>query len=188
MVGNVTALSQINVKRILAYSGIAHAGYMLLGVLSSQTNAASSVFFYAAAYAIATIGLFAIAIMTFKSNHSENVEAFNGLAKKNPFAAALISIFMLSLAGIPPFAGFLGKYYIFSEAIRNGYVTLTLFAVINSIIAVYYYLKVIIAMYSQPANDKTLVIHPTYMVVAIICAIATIGITIVPDMLMQILK
>jgi NADH-quinone oxidoreductase subunit N len=159
-----------------------------MGVLSSQGNAASSVFFYAGAYAIATIGLFAIAIMTFKSNHSENVEAFNGLAKKNPVAAALISVFMLSLAGIPPFAGFLGKYYIFSEAIRNGYVTLTLFAVINSIIAVYYYLKVIIAMYSQPANDKPLVVHPTYMVVAIICAAATIGLTVAPDMLMQILK
>ena len=188
MVGNVIALSQINVKRILAYSGIAHAGYMLMGVLSSQGNAASSVFFYAGAYAIATIGLFALAIMTFKSNHSENVEAFNGLAKKNPVAAALISVFMLSLAGIPPFAGFLGKYYIFSEAIRNGYVTLTLFAVVNSIIAVYYYLKVVIAMYSQPANDKPLVIHPTYMIVAIISAIVTIGLTVMPDMFMQILK
>lgn len=188
MVGNVIALSQINVKRILAYSGIAHAGYMLMGVLSSQGNAASSVFFYAGAYAIATIGLFALAIMTFKSNHSENVEAFNGLAKKNPVAAALISVFMLSLAGIPPFAGFLGKYYIFSEAIRNGYVTLTLFAVVNSIIAVYYYLKVVIAMYSQPTNDKPLVIHPTYMIVAVICAIVTIGLTAMPDMFMQILK
>jgi NADH-quinone oxidoreductase subunit N len=188
MIGNVIALSQINVKRILAYSGIAHAGYMLMGVLSSQGNAASSVFFYAGAYAIATIGLFALAIMTFKSNHSENVEAFNGLAKKNPVAAALISIFMLSLAGIPPFAGFLGKYYIFSEAIRNGYVTLTLFAVVNSIIAVYYYLKVVIAMYSQPANDKPLFIHPTYMIVAIISAIITIGLTAMPDMFMQILK
>lgn len=188
MIGNVIALSQINVKRILAYSGIAHAGYMLMGVLSSQGNAASSVFFYAGAYAIATIGLFALVIMTFKSNHSENVEAFNGLAKKNPVAAALISVFMLSLAGIPPFAGFLGKYYIFSEAIRNGYVTLTLFAVVNSIIAVYYYLKVVIAMYSQPANDKPLVIHPTYMIVAVICAIVTIGLTAMPDMFMQILK
>lgn len=126
--------------------------------------------------------------MTFKSNHSENVEAFNGLAKKNPVAAALISVFMLSLAGIPPFAGFLGKYYIFSEAIRNGYVTLTLFAIVNSIIAVYYYLKVVIAMYSQPANDKPLVIHPTYMIVAVICAIVTIGLTAMPDMFMQILK
>lgn len=95
---------------------------------------------------------------------------------------------MLSLAGIPPFAGFLGKYYIFSEAIRNGYVTLTLFAVVNSIIAVYYYLKVVIAMYSQPTNDKPLVIHPTYMIVAVICAIVTIGLTAMPDMFMQILK
>lgn len=188
LVGNITALSQLNVKRLLAYSGIAHAGYMLLAVLSADGNTSSSVFFYATAYAIATIGLFALVIMTFKSNFSENVEAFNGLGKKNPLAAALISVFFLSLAGIPPFAGFLGKYYIFSEAIRNGHVTLTLFAIVNSIIAVYYYLKVIVAMYSQPANDKPLVIHPTYWAIAIVCAIATIGLTIVPDMFMQILK
>jgi NADH-quinone oxidoreductase subunit N len=126
--------------------------------------------------------------MTFKSNHSENVEAFNGLGKKNPLAAALIAIFMLSLAGIPPFAGFLGKYYIFSEALKNGYTTITLIAIVNSIIAVYYYFKVIVAMYAQPANDKPLVIHPTYWVVAIICVLGTIGLGLMPDTLMQILK
>ena len=188
MVSNVIALAQTNVKRILAYSGISHAGYMLMGILSIHTNSSSALFFYAAAYSVASIGLFALAIMTFKSNHSENVEAFNGLGKKNPLAAALIAIFMLSLAGIPPFAGFLGKYYIFSEALKNGYTTITLIAIVNSIIAVYYYFKVIVAMYAQPANDKPLVIHPTYWIVAIICLLGTIGLGLMPDTLMQILK
>ena len=188
MVSNVIALAQTNVKRILAYSGISHAGYMLMGILSIHTNSSSALFFYATAYSVASIGLFALAIMTFKSNHSENVEAFNGLGKKNPLAAALIAIFMLSLAGIPPFAGFLGKYYIFSEALKNGYTTITLIAIVNSIIAVYYYFKVIVAMYAQPANDKPLVIHPTYWVVAIICVLGTIGLGLMPDTLMQILK
>lgn len=188
MVSNVIALSQNNVKRMLAYSGISHAGYMLLAILSIPGKSDSALFFYAFAYSFASVGVFSLAIMTFKSNFSENVEAFNGLAKKNPFAAALITIFMLSLAGIPPFAGFLGKYYIFSEAFKNGYATLTLVAIINSIIAVYYYFKVIIAMYSQPANDKPLVIHPSYWVVAVICALITVGIGILPDHFMQLLK
>ncbi len=188
IVGNAIALSQQNVKRILAYSGIAHAGYMLMGILSLQTKTDSAIFFYATAYSLATIGFFALAIMTFKSGHSENVDAFNGLGKKNPLAAACISICLLSLAGIPPFAGFLGKYYIFSETIKNGYITITLIAVINSIIAVYYYFKVIIAMYAQPANDKPLVIHPTYWLVAIVCVLLTITLGLMPDQLMQLLK
>lgn len=188
IVGNAIALSQQNVKRILAYSGIAHAGYMLMGILSLQTKTDSAIFFYATAYSIATIGFFALAIMTFKSNNSESVEAFNGLGKKNPLAAACISICLLSLAGIPPFAGFLGKYYIFSESIKNGLVTITFIAVINSIIAVYYYFKVIIAMYAQPANDKPLVIHPTYWLVGAVCVLLTITLGLMPDQLMQLLK
>ncbi|TAE90036.1 MAG: NADH-quinone oxidoreductase subunit N [Bacteroidetes bacterium] len=188
VVGNIIALSQQNVKRILAYSGIAHAGYMLMGIISIQTQTDSAVFFYATAYSLATIGFFSLGIMVFKSAFTENVEAFNGLGKKNPLAAACISICLLSLAGIPPFAGFLGKYYIFSETVKNGYITITLIAVINSIIAVYYYFKVIIAMYAQPANDKPLVIHPTYWLVAIVCVLLTIGIGLMPDYFMQLLK
>ena len=188
IVGNIIALSQQNVKRILAYSGIAHAGYMLMGIISIQTKTDSAVFFYATAYSLATIGFFSLGIMVFKSAFTENVEAFNGLGKKNPLAAACISICLLSLAGIPPFAGFLGKYYIFSETVKNGYITITLIAVINSIIAVYYYFKVIIAMYAQPANEKPLVIHPTYWLVAIVCVLLTIGIGLMPDYLMQLLK
>lgn len=188
IVGNIIALSQNNFKRILAYSGIAHAGYMLMAIISLPGRTDSALLFYGAAYSFATIGAFSMAIMVFKSNFSENVEAFNGLSKKNPLAAVLITIFMLSLAGIPPFAGFLGKYYIFSEAIRNGFVTLTIVAVINSIIAVYYYFKVIIAMYAQPANDKTVNIHYSFWTVAIICALISIGLGLAPDFLMQLLK
>lgn len=186
--GNMIALNQDNVKRLLAYSGIAHAGYMLMSILSLPGKTDSALLFYGTAYSFATIGMFSLGIMVFKSNFSEKTEAFNGLGKKNPLAAALISIFLLSLAGIPPFAGFLGKYYIFSEAVRNGFVTLTIVAVINSIIAVYYYLKIIVAMYAQPANDKPLVIDPGFWAVAIICGLISIGLGLMPDMLMQLLK
>ena len=188
LVGNLIALNQQNVKRMLAYSGIAHAGYMLIAILSLQSQTQSAILFYATAYAIASIGIFALAIMVFKSNHSENTEAFNGLAKKSPIAALLVTVFLLSLAGIPPFAGFLGKYYIFSEAVRSGHVFITIFAVINSIIAVYYYLKIIIAMYTQQPSNKPLEIHPTYWMVAIICVVLTIVLGVYPDAMMQLLK
>ncbi|MCC7533029.1 MAG: NADH-quinone oxidoreductase subunit N [Bacteroidia bacterium] len=187
-VSNVIALNQNNVKRLLAYSGISHAGYMLLAIVSVGGKTDSSLFFYATVYSLAMIGLFALVIMIFKSNHSENVEAFNGLAKKQPIAAAFIAIFLMSLTGIPPFAGFLGKYYIFSDAFKNGYFSITLFAIFNSIIAIYYYFKIIMAMYGNPANDKQINIHPSYWVVASICLLGVIGLGIVPDMLMQLLK
>lgn len=188
IIGNIVALSQTNFKRLLAYSGVSHAGYMLMAIISLGGKTDSALLFYGAAYSFATLGVFALSIMVFKSNFSEDVNAFNGLSKKNPLAAVCITILMLSLAGIPPFAGFLGKYYIFSEAIRNGFVWLTIIAVVNSIIAVYYYFKVIIAMYAQPANDKTLTITPSYWAVAIICVLISIGLGLMPDTLMQLLK
>jgi NADH-quinone oxidoreductase subunit N len=188
IIGNIIALAQNNFKRLLAYSGIAHAGYMLMAILSLPGKTDAALLFYGAAYSFASIGVFALAIMVFKHNFSEDVSAFNGLSKKNPLAAAFISILMLSLAGIPPFAGFLGKYYIFSETVRNGFYILTIVAIINSIIAVYYYLKVIVAMYAQPANDRELTIVPSYWVVAGICVLVTIVLGIFPDTLMQLLK
>lgn len=186
--GNIIALAQQNFKRLLAYSGIAHAGYMLMAILSLPGKTDAALLFYGAAYAFASIGVFALAIMVFRHNFSEDVSAFNGLGRKSPLAAACITVLMLSLAGIPPFAGFFGKYYLFSEAYRNGFGTLTLVAIINSVIAVYYYLKVIVAMYAQPANERELTIVPSYWAVAGICVLASVGLGIFPDLLMQLLK
>jgi NADH-quinone oxidoreductase subunit N len=185
ILGNVTALSQLNFKRLLAYSGISHAGYLMLGLISMKGGTANAMFFYSAGYAIATIGAFAVAILVFKAMKNENIDAFNGLGKKNPMLAAALTMSMLSLAGIPPFVGFLGKYYIFSEAIRNGQITLTFIALLNSIVGVYYYFKVILAMYTKEANETEVSGTVSYYVIISICLILSIALGLFPDMLMH---
>lgn len=187
IVGNLVALSQQNFKRLLAYSGISHAGYLLLGVISMHTATANAVFFYAAGYTIATIGAFAVAIMVFKHMGIETIDAFNGLGKKHPFLAASLTMFMLSLAGIPPFAGFLGKYYIFSEAVKDGSSQLTIIAVINSIIGVYYYFKVVLAMYTKEGNETPVNANAAYIAVISICLALSLLLGIYPGMLMNII-
>jgi NADH-quinone oxidoreductase subunit N len=187
IVGNLIALSQQNFKRLLAYSGISHAGYMLLAILSLKTNSSSALFFYGASYMLATIGAFAVAIPVFKATGKETIDAFDGLGKKKPFLAAMLTMSMLSLAGIPPLAGFLGKYYIFSEAVKNGYAVLTLLAVLASIVGVYYYFKVILAMYTKPADETP--IRPTlvYTVVLLICVGLSLLLGVWPGGLMGLL-
>ena len=169
IIGNLVALTQDNFKRLLAYSGISHAGYMLLAILSIKTNSSSALFFYGASYMLATIGAFAVAIPVFSATGKETIDAFDGLGRKKPLLAGLLTMSMLSLAGIPPLAGFLGKYYIFSEAIKNGYVVLTVLAVLASIVGVYYYFKVILAMYTKHGDESD--VRPTmlYTLVMLIC-------------------
>jgi NADH-quinone oxidoreductase subunit N len=152
-VGNLMALAQTNFKRLLAYSGISHAGYLMLIIISAKNQPAGALFYYSLAYSLSTLAAFAIAIPIFKAAGSEEISAFNGLGKKKPLAAAAMSMAMLGLAGIPPFAGFLGKYYIFTEALQSGFFYTTLTAIFASMIGVYYYFKVILAMYGQPANE-----------------------------------
>jgi NADH-quinone oxidoreductase subunit N len=185
--GNLIALGQVNFKRLLAYSGISHAGYMLLAILSLQTNSASALLFYSASYVLATIGAFAVAIPVFSARGNENIEAFNGLGKKNPLMAFILTLSMLSLAGIPPLAGFLGKYYIFSEAIKNGYIALTVIAVLASIVGVYYYFKVILAMYTKESADIEVKAPVMYMVVMIICAALSLILGIYPGIFTNLL-
>ena len=187
IVGNLVALSQNNFKRLLAYSGISHAGYMLLAILSLKTNSSSALLFYGAAYVLATIGAFAVAIPVFSARESENIEAFNGLGKKNPMMAFLLTLSMLSLAGIPPLAGFLGKYYIFSEAIKNDFVTLTVIAVLASIVGVYYYFKVILAMYTKESADFPVKAPVMYMIVMVMCAILSLILGIFPGIFTNLL-
>jgi NADH-quinone oxidoreductase subunit N len=188
IIGNLVALSQTNLKRLLAYSGISHAGYMLLAILSLKTDSSSALFFYGATYVLATIGAFAVAIPVFNASGKETIDAFDGLGKKKPFLAALLTMSMLSLAGIPPLAGFLGKYYIFSEAIKNGYAVLTVLAVLASIVGVYYYFKVILAMYTKPADETD--IRPTllYSIVMILCVGMSLLLGIFPGLLMGLIK
>lgn len=145
--GNTTALFQTNFKRMLAYSSVSHAGYLMMAILvAGQPGAAGAILFYALTYSIATICAFACFMLVSEQNQDETFVAFNGLSKKQPFLAAVMAIAMLSLAGIPPTAGFFGKYFLFTAAFKE-YTWLVVLAVLNSAISIYYYFKVIIAMY-----------------------------------------
>lgn len=187
LIGNLVALTQDNFKRLLAYSGISHAGYMLLAIISLQGSTDSALFLYSAGYAVASLAAFAIAITVFKATGTESISGFNGLGKKNPMLAAGLSMAMLSLAGIPPFAGFFGKYFIFSEAMRNGYQNLVFLAIISSIIGVFYYMKVIVAMYSKPANEFEVKPTFSYQLVMIVCILLSIFIGIFPGLFTKLL-
>jgi NADH-quinone oxidoreductase subunit N len=145
---NVTATYQQDFKRMMAYSSISHAGYMLLGVLAigAGDQGAGAILLYVLTYSIATICAFAVYMMVAEQNQDSTFAAFNGLGQKQPFLAAIMALSMLSLAGIPPAAGFFGKYFIFTAAFAK-YPWLVVLAVINSAISIYYYFKVIIAMY-----------------------------------------
>ncbi len=185
--GNLIATAQQSFKRMLAYSGISHAGFMLMAILTLKFDSASSLLFYATTYSFANIGAFAIAIPVFFFMKQENIDAFNGLAKKNGALAFILTIFLLSMAGIPPLAGFWAKYYIFSKAIQSQLYTITLIAVVNSIIGVYYYFKVILAMYTKQANETKIIPTPMFWSVIVTCLIITVVLGLMPDTLMNLL-
>jgi NADH-quinone oxidoreductase subunit N len=152
--GNILAVVQTSVKRMLAYSSIAHAGYLLVGVASGGPIATAGILFYLASYMVVAIGSFGV-VSLFESNEREVVsyDDFQGLGRKKPFLAALMAVFMLSLAGIPPLGGFVGKYYMFLAAVNNGYTWLAIVGVLTSLISVYYYLHVVMAMYFQEESS-----------------------------------
>jgi len=149
VVANVAAVYQNSVKRMLAYSSVGHAGYVLLGLTSGGPQSAGVIFYYLAVYAFASLSAFAVLYVEEGKGNNVTVDRFNGLFKKNPFVAVALTISLLSLAGIPPLAGFFGKYLVFSLALAKGYTYLVLLAVVTSLIGVYYYFKVIIAMYMK---------------------------------------
>ncbi len=158
LLGNIAALMQTSLKRILAYSSISHSGYMLVGVLTvgvgaNSSYSASTVVFYLLTYSVATIGTFAILSMLEKSEtHFLTIDDLSGLAKNKPMAAFCLTVFLISMAGLPPALGFFAKLHIFSAAVNEGLVWLALWGVINSVIAIYYYLKPIIYMYMKDGD------------------------------------
>lgn len=155
IVGNCVALIQSNIKRMLAYSSIAHAGYILVGVTTRNEEGVAAILFYTLAYALMNIGAFTVvALVSRKGDHKTHIDDFAGLGFKQPGLAAALSLFLLSLAGIPLTAGFAGKFFIFRAALESHFVWLTIIGVINSAISVYYYLHVIVVMYmKEPAED-----------------------------------
>ncbi len=184
--GNITAVYQNNFKRMLAFSSISHAGYMLLAIIALKESSFIAILLYTAAYSVATITAFAVLLMI-KAAHQENdsIDTFNGLAKRSPFMAFTLTIAMLSLAGIPITGGFFAKYYLFANTISAGYTWLVVLAVFNSAIGVYYYFKVIIAAYFKEGSEEKLSIFPAYQLVLIITAIATLLLGILPGLITE---
>jgi NADH-quinone oxidoreductase subunit N len=157
-VGNIVALSQTNIKRMLAYSSIAHAGYALLGIITANNEGLASMMNYLMIYAFMNIGAFGVIIMLRSEGFKgDSIYDYQGLSKTHPLAAMLMLIFMFSLTGIPPTAGFIGKLYIFMSAIHAGYTWLVIIAVIFSAISAYFYLRIIMYMYMrEPKETVTL--------------------------------
>jgi len=179
-VGNITALYQQSFKRMLAFSSISHAGYLLFAIVALGASSANSVFMYATAYSIASIIAFGALILVQQQSESDNFESFNGLSKKNPFLALVLTIAMLSLAGIPLTAGFIGKFFMFSAALRQYQVVLVILAVVNAIISIFYYFRVIVAMYFRDADRAELAVPVYYKLVLGFAALITILIGIYP--------
>lgn len=151
LVGNISALSQKNIKRMLAYSSIAHAGYLLAALVPGTQEATAGILFYLIAYAIMNLGAFGCIILTsWRNAEGDELKDFRGMGWEKPVMGVILTIFMLSLAGIPPTAGFLGKFYIFSAIIKSQYYGLAVIGILNSLISVFYYLRVIVVMYMEP--------------------------------------
>jgi NADH-quinone oxidoreductase subunit N len=173
-VGNLAALLQKNLKRMLAYSAIAHAGYILVGlaagIASGSSEAASSVLFYLAAYAFMNVGAFLlVAHLAGTGEQRTEISDFTGLGRANPGIAAVLTIFMLSLSGIPATAGFFAKFYVFRASVHAGLIGLTVIAVLNSVVSVYYYLSVVVTMYmreGKPHAESQPVPLPLYAALA----------------------
>ncbi|MDP8206960.1 MAG: NADH-quinone oxidoreductase subunit N [Candidatus Electryonea clarkiae] len=191
-VGNLIALRQDSVKRMLAFSSITHAGYLVVALLTWEQMGASAILFYLVVYAIMNIGAFLVAIAVNRDESDEkgySYEDYRGLGFRKPILAFAMMIFMLSLTGIPPTAGFFGKYYIFSAAVKSGFVGLAVIGVLNSAVSVYYYLRVIIMMYLKERDEeKEAPIFWAGEMVSImfICVVLVIVIGIKPDWLLSI--
>ncbi|MBW4359256.1 NADH-quinone oxidoreductase subunit N [Flavobacterium taihuense] len=185
-VGNIMALRQTNVKRMLAFSGISHAGFMLMTLLSLSTSA-GSLLYYTTAYSLAGIAAFSVILYVCKNRENEDIVNFHGLGKTNPLLAAVLTASLLSMAGIPIFAGFFAKLVLFSQTIQAGYLVVVIFAVINSIISVGYYFKLILAMYTKEPNEARTGKPFLIYAVAVVAILLNIAIGLFPSLVLDLL-
>jgi NADH-quinone oxidoreductase subunit N len=177
-VGNVVAIAQSNLKRMLAYSSVAHVGYMLVGLVAGGVPGAGAVLYYLLAYTFTTAGAFGAILMVERAGEEAvDVRDYAGLARRHPVLAATLALYLLSLIGIPPLAGFVGKFYLFGSAVRAGYLWLTVVAVLNSAIAAYYYLRVIVYMYMREPDTAPARVAATFAG-SLALAIAAAGIVV----------
>lgn len=188
LVGNLIALRQTNLKRILAYSSIAHAGYLLVAILARD---GSSLLFYLAAYLFMNLGAFAAVIaLSKKGKEYLELDDYAGVGFKYPWIGATFTIFLLSLAGFPPTAGFLAKFYVFSAAVREGLVPLVIIGVLASLISVFYYLRIVVYMYMrEPSREIAINLeNPALFLVIFLCLYGVLQLGIFPGNILIIIK
>lgn len=194
-VGNIIALVQDNIKRMLAYSSIAHAGYVLVGFVAGGELGTPGILFYMLAYTLMNIGAFAI--ITYLGGVGEEritIKDYAGIGYRHPIAAVALSLFLFSLAGIPPTAGFMGKFYLFSAAIDAGYLGLAIIGVLNSVVSVYFYLKVTVAMYMRPSEAQAdaarpaLAVSPMLALAVLISAYGVVRLGIFPSVYISLVQ
>ncbi|MGE3261287.1 MAG: NADH-quinone oxidoreductase subunit N [Bacteriovoracia bacterium] len=191
LIGNFVALMQTNLKRLMAYSAIAHTGYLLVGLLAGPWVGYSGIIFYLVAYSAMNIGAFTLmSLFAGKADGALTTQGLAGLAKRHPWVAAALTIFLLSLGGFPPTAGFVGKYYMFSGALEAGEGLLVLIAVLTSAVSVYYYLRLVVLMYMSEGTEPSLVFRKSnfaYLAIAI-CIFLTINYGLFPGALIATVK
>jgi NADH-quinone oxidoreductase subunit N len=192
IVGNITALSQTNLKRMLAYSSIAHAGYILIGVAAGNELGITGVLFYLASYAFTTLTAFAVmTVMGTTAGEDQSIEAYAGLIRRRPVLALVLALAMFSLTGVPPTAGFAGKYFLFQAAVGSGLVWLAIIGVLTSVISAYFYLRVVVTMFMRDASAETKApgLPSAARTIALtISAVATLGFGILPSPLLNLVS
>lgn len=187
--GSIVAIAQKNLKRMLAYSSITHAGYMAIGLAAGNIESIAGIIFYLAAYAFMNLGAFAvIAAVEGKNDDHTDLDAYAGLNYKSPLLAAFMALFMFALAGIPPLAGFFGKYYVFVGAIDQGLVWLAVIGVLSSAISVYFYLRIVVYMYFKNSVSEFEIKKDPYAYFAVVLTgFLVLGFGILPDTLMNLI-
>jgi NADH-quinone oxidoreductase subunit N len=186
-VGNILALRQDNIKRMLAYSSISHAGYILVALAVGGASSVSAALFYLVAYSMFNLGAFAIVtLLESRSGMKADFSELAGLSRSNPYLAAILALFMFALTGFPPTAGFLGKFYIFSAAVERGFIMLAVIGVMNSFVSVYYYLRVIKVSYFDTFDERPMPVNVNFAIVLvlIITALGTLGLGLFPDQIL----
>lgn len=182
-VGNIAAITQSNIKRLLAYSSISHAGYILIGFIAGNDTGMTAIPLYLLIYTFTNLGAWAVVVaLRRKDVIGEHIDEMAGLFFKHPAASILMLIFLLSLAGIPPTAGFIAKYYLFAAAIETGHNVIAVIAVLNAAISIYFYLRIVVSMFMRDATEKTgLVSSPGVTVTLAVAIFFTMLIGLYPD-------
>jgi NADH-quinone oxidoreductase subunit N len=179
--GNLGAIRQKNIKRMLAYSGIAQAGYLLVGVAALSVGGVASVLFYAMAYTAANLAAFSVVISVSRMTGSTEIKSYAGLARRAPLVALAGAIALLSLGGLPLMAGFMAKFYVFLSAARAGLIWLVAIGVVNSVISLYYYLRVIYEMYVREGETEKLIVDLPASVAMSLCIAGVLALGIFPE-------